>query len=431
MINSSDEESRNILIVGSGGREHALGWKLRQSKFVNEIYFAPGNGGTHNNIAIESSQVSDLISFAKKYDCLTIVGPELPLAKGLVDSFLAADLSILGPSMEGALLESSKAFSKQFMKENNIPTADFRVFTDSEKATAYVKSRNVGLVIKVDGLASGKGVFVSSNPDDALLAIDRTMVKKEFGEAGNKIIVEEKLTGKEVSLIVLTDGKNFELLASAKDYKRILDNDLGFNTGGMGSFSPVPFFSDDIYATTLKKIVRPTMNAIRTFPKPFKGFLYFGLLLEEFTSKPYLLEFNVRMGDPECQAIMMRMKSDLYPYIRGTLSGALDNMDPMEWSDESAVCVVMASRGYPGRYKSGLAIRGIDSDLGKNVTVFHAGTSRKSDSQLITNGGRVLGVAARGANLHSAAAHAYDAVSKISWGDNDQYYRKDIAQVTG
>lgn len=431
MVLISHQEQKNVLIVGSGGREHALGWKLRQSKFVNNIYYAPGNGGTALNVGIESYQVKDLIAFAKKYDCLTIVGPEAPLARGIVDSFLTEDVPILGPSMECAMLETSKVFSKQFMKRNNIPTADFRVFSDIEEARDYVKQKNGGAVVKVDGLAAGKGVFVCNNSHDAVEAIERTMAKKEFGEAGKQILIEKKLSGRELSLIILTDGSSFKPLASAKDYKRILDSDVGPNTGGMGSLSPVPFFSNEIYDRTFKQIVNPTMKAIRTFSQPYKGFLYFGLLIEESTNDPYLLEFNVRMGDPECQSIMFRMKSDLYQYILQTLNGSLDSMDSLEWRVESAVCVVMASRGYPGVYKKGLVIRGAELDFGNNVMIFHAGTSRRSDNTLLTSGGRVLGVTARAANLGSAAALAYHAANRISWGDKHQYYRSDIARTMG
>jgi phosphoribosylamine---glycine ligase len=429
MTKFSNEAPRNILIIGSGGREHALGWKLRQSKLVYNIYYAPGNGGTSKNVGIEANQISDLIAFAKKYNCLTIVGPEAPLANGIVDSFHVANLPILGPFKEGAMLESSKVFSKQFMKQNNIPTADFRVFSNSEDATDYVKNRDSEVVIKLDGLAAGKGVFIPSHRDGALETIQNIMDKKEFGEAGSKILVERKLTGRELSLIILTDGSSFKLLASAKDYKRILENDMGPNTGGMGSFSPVPFFSEEIYNMTLKKIVEPTMRGIRIFSEPFKGFLYFGLMLDEFTNDPYLLEFNVRMGDPECQPIMLRMKSDLYQYIQGTLDGSLETMEPFEWTLEHAVCVVMASQGYPGAFKSGLIIRGVDADLGENVTLFHSGTTRDLGNQLLTRGGRVLGITACGLNLETAAAHAYKAVEKVSWGNNEQYYRKDIAKV--
>src|SRR5215831_742509 len=273
MNNLSKVDQENILIIGSGGREHAIGWKLRQSNFIHNIYYAPGNGGTSTNIELEGHQVSDLIAFARKHNCLTIVGPEGPLANGIVDSFQAAELPILGPTREGAMLESSKVFSKHFMKQNNIPTANFRIFSNSEDAADYVNNRNSRVVIKVDGLASGKGVFIPSRTEDALDAIKKILVKKEFGEAGNKILVENKLIGRELSLIVLTDGSSYRLLAPARDYKRLLANDIGPNTGGMGSFSPVPFFSAEIYEKTIKRIVEPTIRGARTFSKRFKGFL--------------------------------------------------------------------------------------------------------------------------------------------------------------
>jgi phosphoribosylamine--glycine ligase len=425
----SENKSANVLVIGSGGREHAIGWKLLQSNLVSNIYYAPGNGGTSTNIGLDANQVPELIEFAAKHDCITIVGPEGPLATGIVDSFNAADIPILGPTEKCALLESSKIFSKNFMRKNSIPTADFRVFSNNEAAADYTLNKNVDVVIKVDGLAAGKGVFLPNSTDDALEIIKKILVKKEFGDAGNKILIEEKLTGRELSLIVLTDGSCFKLLASAKDYKRKLDNDMGPNTGGMGSFCPVPFFSDEIYHRTLRQIVEPTMKGIREFPEPFKGFLYFGLLIEEATNNPYLLEYNVRMGDPECQPIMMRMNSDLYPYVRSVLHGSLDSMEPLQWSPEHAVCVVMASQGYPGPFKTGSMITGLNSDFGDNVSVFHSGTTRKVDDQLYTRGGRVLSIAARGSNLEKAAIRAYEAVQKISWGNNEQYYRKDIAKV--
>lgn len=426
----SENNTANILVIGSGGREHAIGWKLRQSNLVSNVYYAPGNGGTSINTYLEASQVPDLIEFARKHGCITIVGPEGPLADGIVDSFHAAEIPILGPTRKSAMLESSKIFSKNFMKNNSIPTADFRVFSNNEEAVDYVNNRNTDIVIKVDGLAAGKGVFIPTSTDDALETIKRILVKKEFGDAGKKILIEEKLTGRELSLIILTDGSSFKLLASAKDYKRILDNDVGPNTGGMGSFSPVPFFSDEIYHKTLRQIVEPTMKGIRNFPEPFKGFLYFGILIEESTNDPYLLEYNVRMGDPECQPIMLRMKSDLYLYVSSALNDSLNSMEPLEWSPEHAVCVVMASQGYPGAFKTGSMISGINSEFGNNVTVFHSGTTRKFGDQLYTRGGRVLSIAARGSNLEKAANRAYEAVRKISWGNNEQYYRKDIAKTT-
>jgi phosphoribosylamine--glycine ligase len=426
----TEDKSANVLVIGSGGREHAIGWKLLQSDLVSNIYYAPGNGGTSTNINLDTNQVPELIEFAAKHDCITIVGPEGPLANGIVDAFHTADIPILGPTREGALLESSKIYSKNFMRKNGIPTAEFRVFSNKEVAADYIISKDADVVIKVDGLAAGKGVFLPTSTNDALETVKKILVKKEFGDAGNKILVEERLKGRELSLIVLTDGSSFELLAPAKDYKRILDNDVGPNTGGMGSFCPVPFFSDEIFHRTLRQIVEPTMKGIRDFPEPFKGFLYFGILIEESTNDPYLLEYNVRMGDPECQPIMMRMKSDLYPYVRSVLRGSLESMEPLQWSSEHAVCVVMTAKGYPGIFKTGSMISGLNSDFGDNITVFHSGTTRKFDGQIYTKGGRVLSIAARGSNLDKAAIRAYEAAQKISWGNNEQYYRKDIAKTT-
>ena len=418
---------RNILIVGSGGREHALGWKLLQSDRVKKTFFAPGNGGTFENVNIQPTENGKLATFARQNECFTIVGPESPLANGIVNSFVEEGLRIFGPTKEAALLESSKEFAKQFMSKNSIPTPYFRTFSDSGKAKDYVVKQKAELVIKADGLASGKGVVVCNNSDEALDAIERIMVKKEFGTAGNKIIIEEKLVGEECSCIALCDGKTIIPLASSQDHKRLFDNDKGPNTGGMGSYSPTPIVNDDLYGKIIKSIMEPALNGMKRQNNPFKGFLYAGIIIEEQTEKPYVLEFNVRMGDPECQSIIMRMQSDLFKYLESAINEELDSMPPIQWKNQFAVCVVMSSRGYPSRYSTGKLIKGLEYDFGPDTMVFHGATKLHPHNRIKTNGGRVLGVTALGDNIRKAIDKAYSAVGKIYWGQNECYYRRDIA----
>jgi phosphoribosylamine---glycine ligase len=421
--------SDNVLIIGSGGREHALGWKIAQSKHVSKIYFAPGNGGTFENIDVNYNDIDKLVSFAKRQNkLLTVVGPEEPLSLGIVDVFEREGLRIFGPRREAAMLESSKAFAKQFMHDAGILTAEFAIFSDPEKAKDYVVRQGRPLVIKADGLAAGKGVVVCDSVDQAITVIDSMMIKKEFGVAANKVVIEERLSGEEVSLIALCDGKNMMPLAPSQDHKRIFDKDKGPNTGGMGAYSPTPLVDVELHEKIVRDVMQPAINAIRKQGTAFKGFLYAGIMLEEGTRKPYVLEFNVRMGDPECQPIMMRMKSDLYEYVDAALGGQLDSMPQIEWKNQTAVCVIMAARGYPGTYEKGNVIEGINLDFGQDVMVFHAGTAMDSHGRIKTNGGRVLGVTALGKDTMHSINNVYSAVRKIHWGENNHYYRTDIAR---
>jgi phosphoribosylamine---glycine ligase len=417
----------NVLIIGSGGREHALGWKILQSEHVKKIYFAPGNGGTYENIDIHPTEIHKLTEFARQNQCFTIVGPETPLASGIVDSFIDEGLKIFGPTKKAALLESSKEFTKQFMKKNGIPTALFRAFSEPEEAKDYAVRQKTKLVIKADGLASGKGVILCNSSDEALDAIDRLMVKREFGNAGTKIVIEEQLVGEECSFIVFCDGRTIVPLASSQDHKRVFDNDKGPNTGGMGSYSPATVIDNSLYEKIINQIMEPAVEGMKEHGSPFKGFLYAGIMIEEQTQQPYVLEFNVRMGDPECQPIIMRMQSDLFEYLHSATSEELDSLPPVKWKNQFAVCVVMASRGYPGKYSVGHLIKGLERDFGSDVMVFHSGTKRDSENKIRTNGGRVLGITALGDSIAKARNIAYSSVHAVSWGQNDYYYRSDIA----
>lgn len=420
-------DERNILIIGSGGREHSLGWKLSQSPGVRKIYFAPGNGGTYENIDLQPMEFDKLSLFAKEHKCFTIVGSEGPLAEGIVDSFQREGLMIFGPTRKAAQLESSKDFGKKLMKKYKIPTADYCTFSDTDKAKDYVNKQNSKLVVKADGLASGKGVILCDNANEAIEAIDTIMTKGKFGAAGNRVVIEERLLGEEASFIALCDGKTILPLASSQDHKRIFDNDKGENTGGMGSYSPNIIIDDDLTEKIIKRIMLPTVSAMRNENNIFKGFLYAGIMVEKESNEPSVLEFNVRMGDPECQPIMMRMNSDLLEYLEAAYEGKLDSMPPLKWKKQVAACVIMATRGYPGNYHTGDIIQGISSNFSENVMIFHGGTKRDSQNRIITDGGRVLGVTALGNGIEQARNNAYSAVHKISWGDNSQYYRKDIA----
>ena len=421
--------SDNVLIVGFGSREHAFGWKIAQSKHVGKIYFAPGNGGTSENIDIKHNDVDKLVSFAKRQNnLLTVVGPEEPLSLGIVDAFEKEGLRIFGPRKEPARLETSKAFAKEFMHDAGIRTPEFAIFSDAQKAKDYVLRQSRPQVIKADGLAAGKGVVVCDGADQAIAVIDSMMIKKEFGAAGTKVIIEERLSGEEVSFIALCDGKTIMPLAPSQDHKRISDDDKGPNTGGMGAYSPTPVIDSELHEKIVKDVMQPAMIAIRKRGTPFKGFLYAGIMIDENTKKPYVLEFNVRMGDPECQPIVMRMKPDLYEYINAAVDGQLESMSQIEWKNQTAVCVIMAARGYPGSYEKGKVIEGLNSEFGPYVMVFHAGTARDSQGRIVTNGGRVLAVTALGEDARRAIDNAYSAVRKIRWGENDHYYRTDIAR---
>lgn len=413
----------NVLIVGSGGREHALGWKLSQSPKVENTFFASGNGGTSENIPIAPSEIGKLIDFCRKNNCFTVVGPEEPLSRGIVDSFEDAELKIFGPSKEAAILETSKVWAKNFMKKYGIRAADFQTFDDIERAKDYVQKSAKPLVIKADGLAAGKGVIVCDSKQEAFDALDRIMVAKEFGDAGRSVVVEERLEGEEASFIAMTDGKTIIPLASTQDHKRIYDDDKGPNTGGMGAYSPTPLIDEKLNENIVRDVMQKTVAGMRSEGRKFKGFLYAGLMIQN--GKPYVLEYNVRMGDPECQPIMMRMESDLFEYMEHCVNGRLDDLEQMKWRQRAAVCVVMASKGYPGSYEKGKVITGLDRIKTNTVFVFHAGTTRKN-AGIVTNGGRVLGVTALGDGIENAIKNAYNAVAMISW--DGAYYRRDIGR---
>ncbi len=417
----------NLLIIGSGGREHALGWKISKNQRVKKIYYADGNGGTYENIQILPTDIRKLAEFAKHKKCYTIVGPEIPLSLGIVDLFDYEGIPIFGPTKDASNLETSKKYSKNFMIENFIPTAEFQTFNDSSKAMDYVNKLDYNVVVKADGLASGKGVFVTNNKQEAFEAIDILLNTRTFGESSKEIIIEKRITGEEVSIIAISDGKSFIILEPCKDHKRIFDNDRGPNTGGMGSYSPVPNITSEEINQFSKKIFEPTINGMIKNGSPFKGFLYAGLLLEEETRKPFVLEYNVRMGDPECQPLMMRMESDLLEYIIAAGNQSIDSMKPIEWKDKYSVCVVMASKGYPGRFEIGYEIKGLEKTDKEDLTIFHAGTKLNNFNKLITNGGRVLDVTSLGNTIKEAAIKSYNNVKKISWGNNQEHYRKDIA----
>ena len=412
----------NVLVVGLGGREHAIGWKLSQSDNVNTVFHAPGNGGTLNNVAISVDNLEKLARFASENNCFTIIGPEAPLAAGIVDLFNEKGLKIFGPTRKAAQLESSKIWAKEFMKRNNIPTAAFEVFHDASKAKAYVNKIEHNVVIKADGLAAGKGVIVCNSKDEAEKAIDMMLVSKKFGDAGKNIIIEERIAGIEASYIALSDGKIAIPMATSQDHKRIYDNDNGPNTGGMGAYSPTPVIDENLSKEIQKKIIDKTILSLRNEGITFKGFLYAGIMLKD--GEPYVLEYNVRMGDPECQPILMRMDSDLFQYLNASVEGTLGKLSPISWKNKSAVCIVLASKGYPDSYPKDDEIFGLDKVL-DNAYVYHAGTKVKNE-KIVTSGGRVLGVTALGDTLDSAIKNAYNATGKISW--ENKYHRMDIGQ---
>jgi phosphoribosylamine--glycine ligase len=326
------------------------------------------------------------------------------------------------------MLEASKAFAKDLMHNAGIATPDYATFSDPQQAKDYVISQRKPVVIKADGLASGKGVVVCDSLEQAIAAIDNMMIKKEFGAAGSTVVIEERICGDEISFIALCDGKTIMPLASSQDHKRVFNDDKGPNTGGMGAYSPASVVDSGLHDKIMRDVMEPTINALKNRGTPFRGFLYAGIMLEESTKEPYVLEFNVRMGDPECQPIMMRMKSDLYDYIDAAVNGRLNSMQQMEWKNQIAVCVIMAAKGYPGKYEKGKIIQGLGSDFGPDIAVFHAGTALDSQGRIVTNGGRVLGVTALGNDAMQAINSVYSAVQKIRWGENGVHYRTDIAR---
>ena len=406
--------------MGAGGREHALSWKLSTSEKIDQVYAAPGNGGTLQNVELSVTDIEGLAKFAQEKNCFTVVGPEDPLAAGIVDAFVEKGLPIFGPSKNAAKLESSKIWAKEFMKRNSIPTADFEIFDDAQKAKDFVKSYEKPVVIKADGLAAGKGVIVCKNKDEANDAIDTILTKKSFGDAGSKIIIEERIDGVEASYIALCDGKIGIPMATSQDHKRVFDNDEGPNTGGMGAYSPTPIIDEKLGTEIQEKIIDKTIHAMRDEGFEFKGFLYAGIMIKD--GIPYVLEYNVRMGDPECQPILMRLDSDLYDYLHASYEGKLNELPEISWKNQYSVCVVLASKGYPSSYPTGDEITGFEN-LSSDAFVFHAGT-KKQDDKIKSNGGPVLGVTALGSSLEDAINNAYDACNHIHW--TNKYHRTDI-----
>lgn len=418
-----------ILVVGQGGREHALVWKLAQSPSVEKIYCAPGNAGTAldaENVSIPSDDIGRLMSFALHNDIdLTVVGPEVPLVAGIVDEFKAQKLNIFGPSKAAARLEGSKAFCKDIMKKAAVPTAAYRSFTRLEEAEAYLESfeDDEPVVVKADGLAAGKGVYVCNNKSQALKAVNEMMRDDSFGVAGRKVVIEEFMEGQEVSILAIVDGDTIIPLETSQDHKRAHDGDQGPNTGGMGAYSPANFVTDSVMDDIVRQILIPTVHTMKIEGHPFSGVLYAGLMLT--ASGPKVVEYNVRFGDPEAQPVLMRLKSDLAQILSLAATGRLSELESIEWYPDPAVCVVMAAEGYPGKYRKGLAIDGINqADELMNTKVFHAGTTAK-DMDVLVNGGRVLGVTSMAPDLPAAKAAAYKAVAKIEW--EGSWYRTDIS----
>jgi phosphoribosylamine---glycine ligase len=416
-----------ILVVGGGGREHALVWKLAQSPLVDKIYCAPGNPGIAEIaecIDIPADKIAALCDFALDQEiALTVVGPEVPLTLGIVDLFQTAGLDIFGPNKAAAQIEGSKGFSKDLMAKYNIPTAAYRSFTDRDQAVAYVREQGAPIVVKADGLAAGKGVIVAMTEEQAIAGIDDIMLDKVFGAAGASIVVEEFMAGEEASFFAFTDGKNILPLASSQDHKPVYDNDQGPNTGGMGAYSPAPVVTAELHDQIVETIVRPTISGMASEGTPYSGILYVGLMIKD--GVPRVVEYNARFGDPECQPLLMRMKSDLVPVLQACARGDLQQ-DAIEWYDKAAVCVVMASGGYPGSFAKGLPISGLaEAAALDDVTVFHAGT-RAVDGEITNHGGRVLGVTGLGATVAEAIDKAYQGVACITW--QDVHYRMDIGR---
>ncbi len=420
---------KKILVVGSGGREHALCWKFAQSPKLDTVYCAPGNAGIARHatcVDISASDIEGLLKFAKENQVdLTIVGPEAPLAEGIVDRFEAQGLLCFGPDKRAAQIEASKVFTKDLLSKYKIPTGKYRVFTDAESAKKFVKDETgLPVVIKADGLAAGKGVILCFSLEEAYDAIDKVLVEKVFGEAGHKLIIEEFLQGEEASFMVITDGKDVLPLATSQDHKAVFDGDRGPNTGGMGAYSPAPVVNNKLFKKIMKDIMVPTVEAMASEGRPYRGVLYGGLIIKD--AKPKVLEFNCRFGDPEAQPILMRLKTDLLDVVEAAVEGRLKDLE-LQWDERAAVCVVLASEGYPGKYEKGKIIKGLEEvEKMEDVMVFHAGTALNEHGNFVTAGGRVLGVTALGATIKEAIDRAYEAVGKISW--EGMHYRKDIGQ---
>jgi len=414
-----------VLVIGHGGREHALVWKLAQSPLLSHLYCAPGNAGTAaqaENIPIDSSDIPALVTFAHTHAIdFTVVGPELPLAHGVVDAFHRVGLPVFGPTQAAAQLESSKSFAKTLMQRHGIPTAPFQIFSDPQAADVHIEQRAMPVVVKADGLAAGKGVIVCKTRAEAHHAVNRIMRGRVFGDAGDRIVIEDFLPGEEVSFFALSDGVHLVPLPLSQDHKAVFDRDEGPNTGGMGAYSPTPVTDSTLCQHMMDTILQPVVNALAAEGRPFQGVLYAGLML--VAGRPYVLEFNVRFGDPEAQVILPRLESDILPLLVATTDGTLDRIRP-RWRPEAAVCVVMASGGYPEAYERGRRIWGIEeAEQVPGVVVFHAGTAHR-DGHVVTDGGRVLGVTALAPDLRQAIAQAYQAVHTITW--EGVHYRRDI-----
>ncbi|MCK5215575.1 MAG: phosphoribosylamine--glycine ligase [Candidatus Omnitrophica bacterium] len=413
-----------VLVVGSGGREHVLTWKIKQSSLVDEIFCAPGNGGMSmiaECVDIKVDDINGLAAFAleKKID-LTVVGPEAPLVEGIVDVFEKAGLKIFGPGKMASQLEGSKVFTKEFLKKHNIPTAGYRSFSDINTAIDFLKEINYPVVVKADGLAAGKGVIICENAAQAREALDQIMLQKVFKDAGNRVVIEEFLRGEEASILAISDGEDYVILASSQDHKRIFDEDQGPNTGGMGAYSPAPVVTPGIMCRIENEIIAPTIKGMKEDGCPFKGVLYAGLMIDN--GRPKVLEYNVRFGDPETQVVIPRLKNDLVEIMRASCEGRLKDM-PLDWDERIFICVVMSSGGYPGAYEKGKTIEGLDGVSAREGIVFHAGTKKDGDA-VLTSGGRVLGVTGFGVDIAEAIDNVYKVVEKISF--DRCFFRRDI-----
>ncbi len=417
----------NILVIGSGGREHALAWKAAQSPLADIVYVAPGNAGTAlepklENIAIAADDIDGLIAFSRDKEIgLTIVGPEAPLVIGIVDAFHAAGLPCFGPTQGAAQLEGSKSFTKDFLARHNIPSGAYQTFIDQDEALAYVRAQGAPIVIKADGLAAGKGVIVAMDLDTAEAAIKDMLSGNAFGEAGHRVVIEEFLEGEEASFIVMADGKNILPMATSQDHKRVGDGDTGLNTGGMGAYSPAPVVTDEIYRRIMDEVIIPTVQGMAAEGLPYTGFLYAGLMIT-LDGTPKVIEYNCRFGDPETQPIMLRMRSDLTAHCLAALEGRLDS-ERTEWDPRASLGVVLAAGGYPSSYRKGDMISGLPQEETEGEKVFHAGTAMQ-DGHVVTAGGRVLCATALGDSVAQAQQRAYDLAAQISW--DDSFYRRDI-----
>ena len=418
-----------ILIVGSGGREHAIAWKAAQSKHVEKIYCAPGNAGISEVaecVPIGAMEFDRMVSFAKEKEIdLTVIGMDDPFVGGIVDKFEEAGLRVFGPGKNAAILEGSKAFAKNLMKKYHIPTAAYETFTSAEEALAYLETARLPVVLKADGLALGKGVLICETLSEAKEGVKTLMLDKKFGSAGNEIVIEEFLTGREVSVLSFVDGNTVRIMSSAQDHKRAKDGDQGLNTGGMGNFSPSPFYTEEVDAFCQKYIYQPTVDAMKAEGRPFKGVIFFGLMLTE--DGPKVLEYNARFGDPEAQVVLPRLENDIIEVFEACIDGRLDEIELKFDNGRATVCVILASDGYPVEYKKGFPIKGLENFKGKeDYYVFHSGTKFDGNGRIVTNGGRVLGVTANGATLKEARENAYKAVEWVNF--ENQYMRHDIGK---